>query len=154
MTTTPGSHAYSDPAGSQDSSAEEDRSLGEIIGDVARDLTTLIRQEITLAKTEAKDEAVKAGKAAGKSAGLLGGAGVAGHLFLIFFSLFLTFLIAEWFDSLWAGALIVAVLWGIVAAVLASMGRKKLKEVDPPKMETTTQTLKEDAQWVKTRNES
>ena len=126
----------------------ETRSVGEIVGDIASDLSTLVRQELQLAKTELKTEATKAGK----GAGLLGGAGVAGNLFLVFTSLFVMFLLGEVMDLQWA-ALIVAVVWAVVAAVLASMGRKQLKQVDPT-LETTTQTLKEDAQWASTRRSS
>ena len=122
------------------------RSVGEIVGDIAADLSKLVRQEIDLAKTEIKAEATKAGK----GAGFLAGAGVAGWFLLIFLSLTLMFALDHVMDIVWA-ALIVAVVWGVVAAVLASSGRKKLKQVDP-KLEATTQTLKEDAQWVKTRN--
>ena len=60
----------------------DDRSLGEIVGDISHDLTTLVKQELELAKTELKEEAGKAGK----GAGLLGGAGVSGLLALIFLS--------------------------------------------------------------------
>ena len=122
------------------------RSVGEIVGDIAADLSKLVRQEIDLAKTEIKTEAAKAGK----GAGFLAGAGVAGWFLLIFLSLTVMYALDHVMDIVWA-ALIVAVVWGIVAAVLASSGRKKLKEVDP-KLEATSQTLKEDAQWVKTRN--
>ena len=122
------------------------RSVGEIVGDIATDLSKLVRQEIDLAKTEIKAEATKAAK----GAGFLAGAGVAGWFLLIFLSLTVMYALDHVMDIVWA-ALIVAVVWGIVAAVLASSGRKKLKQVDP-KLEATTQTLKEDAQWVKTRN--
>lgn len=121
-----------------------DKSIGEIVGDIAKDLTALVRQEIELAKTEVKGEVSKAGK----GAGMLAGAGVAGHLMLIFLSVTIMFALGTFMDLLWA-ALIVTVIWAIVAAVLAASGRKKLKQVDP-KLEATTQTLKEDAQWAKT----
>ena len=106
--------------------AEEQRSLGDIVGDIARDLTTLFRQEVDLAKTEAKAEVVKAGK----GAGLLGAAGVAGHLTLLLASLALTFLLDEWMPLALA-ALIVTVLWAVVAAVLGLRGRKELRSVNP-----------------------
>lgn len=127
--------------------AADDRSLGEIIGSVADDLTTLIKQELELAKTEAKAEATKAGKKAGKGAGMLGGAGAAGYLALAFASLALMFMLDSWMHAGWA-ALIVAVLWGVVAAVLALKGRKELKSMNP-KMESTQQTIKEDVAWAK-----
>jgi uncharacterized membrane protein YqjE len=126
----------------------EGRSLGEIVGDIAQDLTTLVRQELELAKTEAKAEAKKAGK----GAGLLGGAGVAAHLLLIFLSAAAMFALGRVMDLDWA-ALIVAVFWAVVAAVLAAAGRARLRQVDPT-LETTTQTLKEDARWAKTRSSS
>lgn len=136
------------PAGAHSSSPDEPRSVGDIVGDIARDLSSLVRQELALAKTEVKTEATKAGK----GAGLLGGAGVAGNLFLVFLSLFFVFLLGRVMDLDWA-SLIVAVVWAVIAAVLASAGRKQLKQVDPS-LEATTQTLKEDAQWASTRKSS
>jgi uncharacterized membrane protein YqjE len=121
----------------------EDSSLGEIVGRLMGDVSNLMRAEIALAKAEAKEEAA----AAGKGAGMLAGAGVAGHLVLVFASLALMFLLDVWMPIGWA-ALIVAVLWGIAAAVLASSGRKNLKRATPP-MQETVETLKEDAQWAK-----
>ncbi len=122
----------------------EGRSLGEIVGDIASDLTTLVKQELDLAKTEAKKEAVRAGK----GAGLLGGAGVVGYLAVLFLSLALMFLLDSWMHTGWA-ALIVAAIWAVVAAVLAARGRKELKTMNNPPLETTQQTLKEDVAWAK-----
>lgn len=121
----------------------DERSLGDIVSDVTQDLTTLIRQEMDLAKTEMKQEVAKVGK----GAGMLGGAGVAGHLALIFLSLVVMFALGNVMDLAWA-ALIVAIVWAVVAAVLAATGRKHLRTVDP-KLEATTETLKEDARWAK-----
>ena len=121
----------------------EDTSLGEIVGRLASDFSRLMRAEIALAKAEAKEEV----KEAGKGAGMLAGAGYAGHLLVLFLSLALMFLLDVWMPIGWA-ALIVAVLWGIVAAVLASRGRAALKRSTPP-MTETVETLKEDAQWAK-----
>lgn len=126
-----------------------DRSLGEIVGDIASDLGTLVRQEMDLAKTEIKAEVGKAGK----GAGLLGGAGVTGFLALFFASLTVMYALGHVMDLAWA-ALIVAVVWAVVAGVLAATGRRRLREVDPS-LSTTKQTLKEDARWAKapTRND-
>ncbi|KAA1428027.1 phage holin family protein [Nocardioides antri] len=129
------------PAGTHETA--DGRSLGDIVGDIANDLTTLVKQEIDLAKTEAKAEAAKAGK----GVGLLGGAGVAGHLALLFLSLTLMYLLDSWMHTALA-ALIVTVLWLVVAAVMALVGRKELKSMNP-KLETTQKTLKEDAAWAK-----
>lgn len=121
----------------------DQRSLGEIVSDVAQDLSTLMKQELELAKTEMKEEA----KTAGKGAGLLGGAGVAGHIFLIFLSLTATFAL-DLVMPLWAAALIVTVVWAIIAAVLAASGRSALKKAQP-QLPKTQQTLKEDAEWAR-----
>lgn len=121
----------------------DERSLGEILGDVSNDLSTLIRQEMELAKTEMKQEVTKAGK----GAGLLGGAGVAGHLVLLFGSLTAVFGLDEAMP-LWLAALIVTVVWAVVAAVLAVTGRSALKHSNP-QLPRTQQTLKEDAAWAR-----
>jgi uncharacterized membrane protein YqjE len=121
----------------------DDRSVGEIVGDIAKDLSTLMKQELDLAKTEMKQEAAKAGK----GAGLLGGAGVAGHLALVFFSLLAMVLLDKVMDLAWA-ALIVTAFWGIVAAALAIKGKKDLQQVNPT-LDKTQQTLKEDVRWAK-----
>jgi uncharacterized membrane protein YqjE len=125
-----------------ESSPSQDRSLGEIVHDIAGDLSTLVHQELDLAKTEIKQEAAQAGR----GAGLLGGAGVAGMLTLIFASLALTYLLDNWLPAE-AAALIVAAIWLVVAAVLASSGRKALKQTNPALPETQ-RSLKEDARWA------
>ena len=120
-------------------------SVGELVTEVTRDLTTLVRQELELARAEMKEEVAKAGK----GAGLLGGAGFAGYLVLLFLSLALMFGLDAWMPTGWA-ALIVAVLWAIVTAVLYARGRRSLREVNP-KPERTIDTVKEDVEWAKTR---
>jgi len=112
-------------------------SVGGLLTEVTRDLSTLMRQELELAKAEMKEEAVKSGKAAG----MLGGAGFAGYMLVLFASIALWWGLANVMDEAWA-ALIVAVLWGIVAAVLAVAGRKRLRTINP-KPERTVETLKE-----------
>jgi len=121
----------------------DDRSLGQIVSDVTQDLSALVKQEMELARTELKQEVAKAGK----GAGLLGGAGVAGHLVLIFASLALTFLLDNWMP-LELAFLITTIIWGIIAAVLAVTGRKALRESNP-QLPRTQQTLKEDAAWAR-----
>lgn len=113
-------------------------SVGALISEVTEDLSTLMRQELELAKAEVKQEATKSGKAAG----MLGAAGYAAHFLMLFLSLTLMWALGDLFGHWGWGALVVAVLWGIAAAVLASMGRKKLREVHP-KPERTVDTLKE-----------
>ncbi|WP_426765442.1 phage holin family protein [Pseudarthrobacter sp. 1G09] len=102
----------------------ETTSLGDLLGDVTRDLSTLMRQEVDLAKAELKQSATRAGK----GGGMLAGAGVAGHFVLLFLSLALMFGLGALMPLGWA-AVIVAAIWAIAAAVLASIGRKELKEI-------------------------
>jgi hypothetical protein len=114
-----------------------DTSVGELISEVTGDLSTLLRQELELAKAEVKQEATKSGKAVG----MLGGAGFAGYMVALFLSIALWWGLANAMDEGWA-ALIVAALWAVIAAVLTILGRKRLRAVNP-KPERTIQTLKE-----------
>ena len=119
------SGAY-DPIGASHTPArvEEDRSLGDLLGDVTRDLSTLLRQEVELAKAEVKESGTKAGK----GVGMLVGAGVGGFLAILFISIALWWGLGYLVGNAWSG-LLVAVLWGIVAAVLVQAGRKELARV-------------------------
>lgn len=112
-------------------------SVGELISEVTTDLSVLMRQELALAKAELKEEGAKAGKAAG----MLGGAGFAGYMVALFASIALWWGLANKMDEGWA-ALIVAALWGIVAAVLYGKGRESMRAVHP-KPERTVETLKD-----------
>ena len=110
-------------------------SVGEMFSEVATDLSTLMRQEVELAKAEVRQSAVQAGK----GAGMLAGAGVAGFLVLLFVS------IAAWWGigaliGLGWSALIVAVAWLIIAAVLGLTGRREITAVSG--LSQTTQTVK------------
>ena len=136
-----GSHA----AQASSSSTSSTRSLGEIVGDITQDMSTLIRQEMDLAKSEMKREVAKLGK----GAGMFGGAGATGYLTLIFLSLALVHLLDNWMPVELA-ALIVALLWGAVTAALALKGRQEIKNAKPD-LPVTQQTLKEDAQWARTQ---
>lgn len=124
-------NAHIDPAlAAADTEAERraaTESIGDMVGELLGDVSTLMRQEIALAKAEAKVEATRLGK----GAGLLGGAGYAGHLLILFLSLALMFALGDALDHLGWGALIVGVLWAIVAAILFVVGRKELKKVEP-----------------------
>jgi len=133
---------YRDPAAAAADDAAS-TSVGQLIGEISDDLSKLFRQEVELAKAEVRQEATKAGKAAG----MLGGAGFAGYLTVLFLSFALVYGLGNVIDYGWA-ALIVAVIWGVVAAVLYATGRKRLKDVDPVPRRTVD-TIKEDAQWLK-----
>jgi len=124
-------HAHAAPADERST----DRSLGELISGVTQDLSTLMRQELELAKAEVQQSASRAGK----GAGLLGGAGVAGYFVLLFLSVALWWAIGAGTGLGWS-ALIVAAIWGVIAAVLYVAGRNSLKSVRG--MPKTTKTLK------------
>ena len=110
-------------------------SVGELFSEVAEDLSTLMRQEVELAKAELRQSATRAGK----GAGLLAGAGVSGHMVLLFAS------VAAWWglgDATGHGwsALIVAAIWLMIAAALGLMGRREISAV--PGIPQTAQTVK------------
>jgi hypothetical protein len=123
----------------------EDQSIGHLMSEVLQDVSTLFRQEVALAKAEIKEEATKAGKAGG----MLAGAGFAGYMVAVLLSLALVFALDAVMPLGWA-AVVVAVLWAVVGGVLYSLGRKRMKDVDPVPRQTV-ETLKEDAQWVRDR---
>ena len=120
-------------------------SVGELVHEVADDVLKLMRQEMQLAKLEVKDDVTQAAKAGG----MLGGAGIAAHLFLIFLSITIMFALNEVMDIVWA-ALIVSAIWGIAAYVLYLTGRHRMSTVSFTP-EQTIQTLKEDVQWAQNR---
>lgn len=120
-----------------------DISVGELLGNVSRDLSTLFRQELALAKAEVKVEASKAGK----GAGMLGGAAISGYMALLFLSCALWWALANVMDAGLA-ALIVAVLWAVAAGVLFAVGRQRLRRVNPTP-ERTVETVKQVPDAVK-----
>jgi hypothetical protein len=119
--------------------------VGQLMSQVAEDLSRLLRTELALAKVETKQELATAGKAGGA----LGGAALAGWLTVLFLSFALMYALGEVMPLGWA-ALLVAVLWGIAAAVLYAVGRSRLKQVNPVP-ERTVETVKEDVQWLQNR---
>lgn len=123
-----------------------DASPGELATEVAKDMSTLVRQEVALAKAELQEEA----KTAGTAFGAFGGAGFAGYFVLVFLSLAMMWALGSTMALGWA-ALIVAGVWAVIAGALALLGRSKLKAFNP-KPERTIETVKEDVQWAKTRN--
>ncbi|MDT0213012.1 phage holin family protein [Rothia sp. ARF10] len=113
------------------------RSIGALVSDISSDLSTLVRQEVELAKAEAKQSATQAGK----GAGMLGAAAVAGQLALVFLSVAAWWALGEAIGRGWSGV-VVAVVWAIIAAILASAGRSQLKK-SPMGLPRTTETVKD-----------
>lgn len=134
-------------AGPGTSSPDTRPSVGDLLSDVTQDLSTLMRQEVELAKAEIRQSATRAGK----GAGMLAGAGISGHMVALFIS------IAAWWgigDSTGHGwsALIVAAVWLIIAAGLALAGRKEIKSV--PGIPQTTESVKKIPSAVKGNEET
>jgi hypothetical protein len=112
-------------------------SVGELVGQVAQDLSTLMRQELALAKAEVKQEVTKSAKAAG----MFGGAGFAGYMVLLFASIAAWWGLANVMNPGWA-ALIVTAIWAVIGAALYAAGRRQAREINP-KPERTVETVKE-----------
>jgi hypothetical protein len=110
-------------------------SVGDLLGNVTRDLSTLMRQELALAQAEVKQEVSKTAK----GAAAMSGAGIAGYFVLLFLSIALWAGLSNLMDSGWSG-LVVAVLWAVIGGVLFAVGRNKLRQVHP-KPERTVDTL-------------
>ena len=123
--------------------------LPDLLKRLSNETTTLVKQELDLAKAEMAEK----GKKAGKGAGMFGGAGLLG---LGAFGALTTFLIALLATAMatWVAALIVAVVYGAIAGVLALQGKNKIQEAAPPAPQQTVETLKEDAEWAKTQMRS
>lgn len=131
----------SDPSGV--TVGRDERSLGELFGELTSELGLLLRQELDLAKTEAREEARRAGMAAAWFAGTA----IAGLLALGMLSLAIAWLLDDAMPRPLA-FVIVGVLWLADAALMLAAARKRAKDIAP--LPTTAQTLKEDAQWLKT----
>jgi uncharacterized membrane protein YqjE len=125
------------------------RPTGELLRELSDQTTTLVKQEIELLKAELTEK----GKTAGVGAGMFGGAGLFG---IFAFAALTTCIIAALAEvmSLWLAALIVTVVYAAVAAVLGLRGRDKVQEATPIAPEQTTESVKEDVQWAKTRAQS
>jgi hypothetical protein len=124
-------------------------STGELVKQLSEQTTTLVRKEIELAKAELSAK----GKVAGEGAGMFGGAAVIGLLALGVLTAMIVALLDKAMDF-WVAALIVAVVYGAIAAVLAVTGRDRVKKGMPPAPEQTVETVKEDVQWAKSQAKS
>jgi len=147
-----------------------ERSLPELVKQLADQTTTLIQQEIQLAKVEAKEtvdvakaEMTQKAKDAGKGAGMLGAAGLVGLLAAIALTAFLILVLDEFLPD-WLAALIVTLVYAAIAAVLALRGKKQLQEIEPAPRQTietakdaqkqSIESVKEDIEWAKTQSRS
>jgi Putative Actinobacterial Holin-X, holin superfamily III len=126
-----------------------DRSIGELFGKLSNETSTLIRQEMALARAELTEK----GKEAGKGAGLFGGAGAVGLLGAGALTAGIILLL-DLAIAAWLAAIIVGLIYVAVAAFLGLKGRDKIQAATPPVPEQTVDTVKEDVEWAKTRAQS
>ena len=131
---------------------EEDlreRPLPELMKQLAEGTTTLVRQEIELAKVELGEK----GRIAGQAAGLLGAAAAIALLAGGALTACIILLLNLVLDA-WVAALIVAVVYAIAAAVIGRRGKERLDVAKPPVPEQTVETVKEDVEWAKRQTRS
>ena len=114
--------------------ADDGRSIGSVLADITANVSTLLRQEVALAKAELR----QSGTQAGKGIGLLAGAGVAGLLLLVFLSVGAWWGLGQYIGNEWS-ALVVAAVWAIIALILFLAGKAELKRVRG--LPATTETL-------------
>lgn len=100
------------------------RSLGELLGEITSDVSTLMRQEVALAKAELAQST----KRASKGVGMFGGAGFAAYMVLLFLSIALWWALGNSIGHGWS-ALIVAAIWAVVGAILFVLGRKEFAAI-------------------------
>ena len=126
-----------------------DRSLPDLLKQLSQETTQLVHQELELAKAELQQK----GKEAGAGAGMFGGAGALGLAALG--ALTACFILAlNAIMPAWLAALLVAVVYGIIAFVLVKQGQARVKRAVPPVPEQTIETVKEDVEWAKTQMRS
>ncbi|HVE99092.1 MAG TPA: phage holin family protein [Mycobacteriales bacterium] len=120
-----------------------DRPLGELVAEAAAEMSTLVRQEVALAKAELAESV----KHAGIGVGALGGAGATGLFGLLFLSLAGMFGLEAAGLPIGVAALLVAAVWLVATAILALLGKKNLGNVGG--VPRTAKTLKEDVEWAR-----
>jgi uncharacterized membrane protein YqjE len=126
-----------------------DASFGELAKQLSNDVSTLVRQELQLARAEMTQK----GRQAGFGIGLMGGAAVVALAALGALTAFFVLALGT-FMADWLAALVVALVLAAIAGVLALRGRDRVQEATPPVPEQTIETVKEDVQWAKTRTRS
>jgi hypothetical protein len=122
----------------------DDRSLGELFGDLARDMGTLVSQEITLARTELTEKATRVGK----DVGMLAAGGLVAYAGLLAIIAAIIFLMADRGVPLWVSALIVGAIVVAIGVLLVRRGIAALRNHDLTPRQTI-ESIKEDTRWAK-----
>ena len=121
-----------------------ERPVGELLKQLATETSTLMRQELDLAKAEMRE---KAGKA-GPGFGMWGAAGATALLALGSLTAFLILALDGAMPN-WLAALIVGLVYAAIAGVLYLRGKQRVEDAGSPVPKQTVETLKEDVQWAK-----
>jgi len=122
------------------------QSLGELFAALLKDTTTLVRQEMTLAKAELGEKAAKIGR----NVGLLAAGGAVAYAGMLAVLVAIISLLAHAGMAWWAAALLVGVVVAAVGGFLISKGLNALKHEDLAPRQTL-ETIREDTQWIKDR---
>jgi uncharacterized membrane protein YqjE len=127
----------------------QEKPTAELVGDLGRELTTLIHQEMELARVELAEK----GKRAGLGAGMFGAAAVLALFGIGCLTACVVAALAQ-VMSLWLAALLVAIAYLVVAGILALTGKREVEEATPPVPEQAVESTKEDVEWLKTQARS
>lgn len=134
---------------SREAVSDREKPVGELLKQLSQETSLLVRQELGLARAELQQK----GREAGAGAGLLGGAGATALVALT--ALMVTIVaVLDTAMATWLAALITTLLFAAVAGALALIGKNRLKQAGPPVPEQTTDSVKEDVEWAKTRARS
>jgi len=121
--------------------ATQERSISDVLQDIVGNIQEIIRSEVRLAKGELRDESIKV-----KAAAPLLVIGAVGGLLAAFFLAWAGFYALSLIVPMWAAALIVAAVLGLVGGLTVAAGMKALHRVNPP--QHTIASVKENVQWV------
>ena len=155
---------------SQSRTGEElrDQSIGELVKQLAEETTTLVRQELELARAEAtragqtvvtlakqelrlaKAEMAEKGRKAGPGIGMVGAAGAVALLAAGALTAFLI-LVLDGVMPNWLAALVVAGVYAAIAGGLYFAGKERVQQAGSLMPEQTVETIKEDVEWAKTQ---
>jgi len=127
-----------------------DRPAGELLRELSNHTTTLVKQEIELAKAELSEK----GKKVGAGAGMFGAAVLFGVFAFAAITTAVIAVLTTAVGHVWLAAVIVAAVYGAIAGALALSGKKQVQEATPAVPEQAVDSVKEDVQWAKTRARS
>ncbi|HEY1714245.1 MAG TPA: phage holin family protein [Solirubrobacteraceae bacterium] len=120
--------------------------MAELLRELSEQTTSLVHQELELAKLEMAEK----GKRAGLGVGMFGGAGVVGLYALGALTAAIVLVLATAMTG-WLAALIVAVAYAAVAGGLVLLGRSEARRATPPVPQQASESVKEDVRWAKTK---